>query len=95
VQSAASRLQLLGLSADAIDALEGGSTLNSTTNVPAPTAGVVTERLANVGLNVDQATKLFTIVDLSTVWVVADLYEKDFARVHVGSAATITTQAYS
>ena len=42
------------------------------TTVPAPIAGVVTERLANVGLNVDQATKLFTVVDLSSVWVVAD-----------------------
>ena len=56
--------------------------------------GVVTERLANVGLNVDQATKLFTVVDLSSVWVVANLYEKDFARVRVGSPATITTNAY-
>jgi len=43
---------------------------------------------------VDLATKLFTIVDLSTVWVVADLYEKDFALVHVGSVATIATRAY-
>jgi RND family efflux transporter MFP subunit len=94
VQSAASRLQLLGLSAAAIDALEGGSAPNATTNVPAPMPGVVTERLANVGLNVDQTTKLFTVVDLSTVWVVAELYENDFARVSVGSPATITTRAY-
>ncbi|MFN2444351.1 MAG: efflux RND transporter periplasmic adaptor subunit [Vicinamibacterales bacterium] len=62
--------------------------------MPAPITGVVTERGANVGLNVDQATKLFTVVDLSTVWVVANLYEKDFARVRVGSPATITTNAY-
>ncbi|ODS53440.1 MAG: hypothetical protein ABS36_12390 [Acidobacteria bacterium SCN 69-37] len=55
---------------------------------------MVTERLANVGLNVDQAAKLFTVVDLSTVWVVADLYEKDFARVRVGGPATVTTNAY-
>ena len=94
VQSAASRLQLLGVSATAIDGLGAGHTQSATTNVPAPIAGVVTERLANVGLNVDPATKLFTVVDLSTVWVVAELYEKDFGRVRVGSPATITTQAY-
>jgi cobalt-zinc-cadmium efflux system membrane fusion protein len=94
VQSAASRLQLLGLSASAIDTLEGGSTPNTTTNVPAPMTGVVTERLANVGLNVDQTTKLFTVVDLSTVWVVAELYERDFTRVSIGIPATITTRAY-
>ena len=36
---------------------------------------------------------MFTVVDLSTVWVVADVYEKDFSRVHVGSPATVTTKA--
>lgn len=94
VQSAASRLQLLGLSRDAVQALGTGTNENATTSVPAPIAGVVTERLANVGVNVDPATKLFTVVDLATVWVLADLYEKDFARIQVGAAATITTQAY-
>lgn len=94
VQSVASRLQLLGMSANAIEGLGPGKTLGATTNVPAPITGVVTERLANVGLNVGQATKLFTVIDLSTVWVVADLYEKDFARVRIGSPATITTYAY-
>jgi hypothetical protein len=67
--------------------------VSATTTVPAPIDGVVTERGANVGLNVDTATKLFTVVDLSTVWVVADLYEKDFSRVRVGSEAAITTSA--
>jgi len=94
LESAASRLQLLGLSADAIEALGPGKNQGATTSVPAPIDGVVTERLANVGLNVDQATKLFTVVDLSSVWVVANLYEKDFAYVRVGSPATVTTNAY-
>lgn len=94
VQMAASRLELLGLSASAIAQLGPGSPVASITNVPAPIAGVVTERAANVGLNVDQATRLFTVVDLSTVWIVAELYEKDFARVRVGTAATISTSAY-
>ena len=37
---------------------------------------------------------LFTVTDLSTVWVIADLYERDFASVGVGSPATITSTAY-
>jgi cobalt-zinc-cadmium efflux system membrane fusion protein len=94
VQTAASQLELLGLSASAIEQLGPGTPITSLTHVPAPIAGVVTERVANVGLNVDQTTKLFTVVDLSTVWVVAELYEKDFARVRVGTAATISTSAY-
>jgi cobalt-zinc-cadmium efflux system membrane fusion protein len=94
VQSIASRLRLLGLSAKAIDSLGPGSSIDATTAVPAPIDGVVTQRDANVGANVDQSTHLFTIVDLSTVWVVVDVFEKDFDRVRVGSPATITTRAY-
>ena len=93
VQSARSQLELLGVSASALDNMASGRSVSATTNVPAPIDGVVTERGANVGLNVDPATKLFTVVDLSTVWVVADLYEKDFSRVRVGSEAAITTSA--
>ena len=37
---------------------------------------------------------MFTVVDLSTIWVVADVYEKDFSHVHVGSTANVTTKAY-
>jgi len=94
VQSLRSRLVLLGMPAPAIDALAPGKDVESTTSIPAPIAGVVTERGANVGLNVDTATKLFTVLDLSTVWVVGALYEKDFSRVRVGSAAIVTTSAY-
>jgi membrane fusion protein, heavy metal efflux system len=93
VQSARSQLELLGVSAPALENMAPGHNVSAITNVPAPIDGVVTERGANVGLNVDTATKLFTVVDLSTVWIVADLYEKDSSRVRVGSEAAITTSA--
>ena len=94
VQSLATRLQLLGLSAQAIETLGPGTSVAATTTVAAPIAGVITKREANVGTNVDQSTQLFTIVDLATVWLVAEVFEKDFARVRVGTLATITTSAY-
>lgn len=93
VQSARSQLELLGVSASALGNVVAGDNRSATVSVPAPIDGVVTERGVNVGLNVDTATKLFTVVDLSTVWVVADLYERDFSRVRVGSEATVTTSA--
>jgi RND family efflux transporter MFP subunit len=94
VDSARSRLELLGLSASSINNLGPGKDLSAITTVPAPIAGVVTERSANAGLNVDTAAKLFTVVDLSTVWAVADVYEKDLAHVRVGTSATVTTKAF-
>jgi RND family efflux transporter MFP subunit len=94
VESAKSRLDLLGLSASAIASLAPGKDVGAVTTVPAPIAGVVTERAANPGLNVETSAKLFTVVDLSTVWVVADVYEKDFSRVRVGTLASVTTTAF-
>jgi cobalt-zinc-cadmium efflux system membrane fusion protein len=94
LESARSHLELLGLSASAIANLGPGKDDGAITTVSAPIAGVVTERAANPGLNVDTTARLFTVVDLSTVWVVADVYEKDLSRVHVGVAATVTTKAF-
>src|SRR4030095_10185822 len=92
VESARARLQLLGASPDA--AAAGGKDASATIDVPAPIDGIVTERVANIGLNVDPAAKLFTIVDLSNVWVIASAYERELHRLHEGARATITTRAY-
>ena len=94
VDSARSRLELLGVSREVVDGLSAGQSVGANTDVPAPIAGVVTERLANMGLNVDPSAKLFTVVDLSTVWIVANLYEQDFSRVRVGDRATVISAAY-
>ena len=93
VQSARAQLELLGVPASRLDAPEVEK-LSATIAVPAPIDGVITERSANVGLNVDPATKLLTVVDLSTVWIVADIHERDLTRVPVGSDVTITSDAF-
>jgi RND family efflux transporter MFP subunit len=54
----------------------------------------VLARNANLGLVVNSAQELFTVADLSTVWVMASVNEKDFASVRVGSTAAITASAY-
>ena len=94
LEGARSELVLLGMTAGAIRVLSTPSEITATVSVPAPIDGVITKRDANVGLNVDPAAELFTIVDLSTVWVVGHLYEKDFRLVRVGTPAQITTSAY-
>jgi cobalt-zinc-cadmium efflux system membrane fusion protein len=88
-----SRLSLLGLAAQDIDRLTPGSPIEAVAAIHAPIAGVVIERMANPGLNIDSSTPLFTIADLSTVWVVADVYEQDFQQVRQGQRATITIAA--
>ena len=95
VRAALERLKLLGAGEDQIAALKQAEQIDSNVTVPAPIDGVVLARMANLGLVVSKAQELFTVADLSSVWVMASLNEKDFAFVHVGSAARITTPAYA
>jgi cobalt-zinc-cadmium efflux system membrane fusion protein len=62
----------------------------------APIAGVVVERLASPG-QVLQAgnTQVFTISNMKTVWVLANVYEHDLGLVHLGDAVEIQTDAYA
>ncbi|HEY5617639.1 MAG TPA: efflux RND transporter periplasmic adaptor subunit, partial [Vicinamibacterales bacterium] len=94
VEVARARLTLLGIPEERTQRLAGPQDVVTTMPVRAPFPGVVTRRAVNVGLNVDPSMPLFTIIDLSTVWVIADLYERDFAKVRVGSPATVTSASY-
>jgi len=94
VRAALEKLKLLGASDRQIAALKQAEQINPNLVVPAPIAGVVFTRNANLGLVVSTAQELFTIADLSTVWVMASVNEKDFAAVRVGSQAGITAPAY-
>jgi multidrug resistance efflux pump len=49
----------------------------------------VIARSLNVGQVVAAGHELFVVTDLSTVWVIGDLYEKDFAAVRVGTSAAV------
>ena len=93
-QSRRSQLILLGMTPREVEKLTSPAEISATAAIPAPIDGVITERAANPGQNVDTAAKLFTVVDLSTVWLVGNLYERDFGRVRVGSPVTITVSAY-
>ena len=94
VRAALEKLKLLGASDRQIAAFKQAEQINPNLVVPAPIAGVVFTRNANLGLVVSTAQELFTIADLSTVWVMASVNEKDFAAVRVGSQASITAPAY-
>ncbi len=74
----------------------GGAHGSSDYQLVSPIAGTVVERNVTVGTQVhaDQDAPLVTIADLTTVWVLADVYEQDLPRVHIGDAATVHVLAY-
>lgn len=69
----------------------------STVDIPAPASGVITEQnvTASGGVKtLDNSPNLFTISDLSNVWILCDVYENDLSSVHVGETVDIRLNAY-
>jgi membrane fusion protein, heavy metal efflux system len=69
----------------------------TTSQIPviAPVGGDVVERLVGPGqLLLAGATQIFTISDMSTVWVLVNIYQSDMAYVHAGDSVEITTDSY-
>jgi RND family efflux transporter MFP subunit len=93
VAAAKQRLLLLGLSAADVARLTDASHIVSDVAIASPADGVVIARAVNPGQVVAAGQELFTVTDLSTVWVIGDLYENDFGNVRIGSSATVTIPA--
>lgn len=70
-----------------------GKPLNELT-ISSEVTGYVTERNAVPELYVEPSTRLYTVADLSRVWVNAQVYQEDAGRVKPGDPATITVDAY-
>ena len=82
VANARRHLLILGLKDPAIDALAAKPSLASSRfSLTSPISGIVVERNATVGATVGSDANLFKIIDLSSVWIDANVFEKDLERV--------------
>ena len=88
------KLLLFGMSPARVNALRSTSQITSDLSVPAPASGTVTSRTVNVGEVVDANKELLRVTDLSSVWVIAQVYENDLARMRVGTGASISSDAF-
>ncbi|NNE65016.1 MAG: efflux RND transporter periplasmic adaptor subunit [Pyrinomonadaceae bacterium] len=88
------RLLVLGLSNSRINSLNSPSQISADLAIPSPVTGSITERIANRGEVVSTNGKLAMVTDLSTVWVIAQVFEKDLGKLRVGSGAGIRSDAY-
>ena len=91
--AARERLSLLGVPADEIARLERERSAATRLVLTAPFTGTVLERGVVEGQYVGADTPLFSLADLSRVWVLADLYEMDLGRVRAGDGARFTADA--
>ena len=87
-------LLILGLNDATIDALAKKTDLAATFSLNSPIDGIVVERNATIGASVGTDANLFKIIDLSRVWIDADVFEKDLPRVRPGQEVKLTVTAF-
>ena len=94
VSAARRRLELWGVSSAQVEQVLRTNKPSPTVTLYAPASGVVTDLKVMQGQAIQTGASLYTITDLSQVWVDAEIREADAALVHVGAAAKLTFAAY-
>jgi Cu(I)/Ag(I) efflux system membrane fusion protein len=92
--SALKRLRNWDISEAQLQRLKKDGKATRTLTMYSPANGVVLEKTSVQGMRFMPGEPLFKIADLSTVWLLADVFEQDIALVHVGQTVNITINAY-
>jgi multidrug resistance efflux pump len=95
LDAAAERLKQWGVPQKEIARLESTGQLEQELEVDSPVSGYITERNALPSVAVQPEMRLYTIADLSTVWVQAQVFQNDLERLKIGAPATLTVNAYA
>lgn len=88
------RLRLWGLTAEQIAGIERNGQVHDHVTFTSPIGGVVVEKEAREGQYVETGMRLFTVADLSRVWVQLDAYESDLAWLRDGQEVEVEVEAY-
>jgi len=92
--SALKRLRNWDISDAQLQRLKKDGKATRTLTMYSPANGVVLEKAAVQGMRFMPGEPLFKIADLSTIWLLADVFEQDIALVHIGQTVNITVNAY-
>ena len=84
----------MGGSPEEIAKLESSGKVITDLTFNAPASGYITEKNVLPNMYVQPDTKLYTVADLSTVWVNAQVFQPDIGKIKPGDAAQITVDAY-
>ncbi len=93
-ESALKRLRNWDISDVQLQRLKKDGKATRTLTMYSPANGVVLEKMAVAGMRFMPGEPLFKIADLSSIWLIADVFEQDLALVHVGQSVKISVNAY-
>jgi Cu(I)/Ag(I) efflux system membrane fusion protein/cobalt-zinc-cadmium efflux system membrane fusion protein len=88
------RLEQWDVPASEIQKLESTGRVITDLTFNSPATGYITERTALPNMYVQPETRLYTVADLSSVWVTAQVFQSDLGRIKPGDPAVVTVDAY-
>jgi Cu(I)/Ag(I) efflux system membrane fusion protein len=88
------RLRLWGLTPKQIQTIESSNKVTDHVTIYAPMGGIVVERNGLEGMYVNTGTRIYTIADLSRVWLLLDAYESDVPWIRYGQEVEFQTETY-
>ena len=88
------RLKQWGIPEREIADLETTGQIKREMEIDSPASGFIVERNALPNMYVQPGTKLYSIADLSSLWVYAQVFQNDIGRVKVGDSAAVTVDSY-
>lgn len=94
IASARQRLKLLGIGDAEIDEAVKSESHGARLLIRSPQAGQVIEKNVVQGASIEPGTVLFRVAELSTVWIEADVYERDLAFLYEGQAIEAVVDAF-
>lgn len=94
LEAARRRLAYWDVPADEIRRVEESGEPQKGLVLRAPASGIVVEKHAQAGARIVPGMPLYHIADLSSVWIEAEVFEKDLSLVHEGQPARVTLEAY-
>lgn len=90
VDAAVTKLKYMDVSDEQIAGIRDAKKVEKTLTIHSPAEGIVTEKMAIEGMYVMPGMRLFTVADLSRIWVYVDIYEYQLPWVYVGQPARMT-----
>lgn len=93
-EAALKRLKNWDISEDQLAALESSGSVTRTLTLRSPANGIVLEKAAIEGMKFMPGEPLYRIADLSTVWLIAEVFEQDLGAVRTGQPASVEVNAY-
>lgn len=94
VDAAREKLRLWGLTAAQIAKIEKTGKVTDHMTINSPTSGIVIHKNALEGMYVETGTKIYTIADLSKIWIMLDAYESDLQWLRYGQEVEFTTVSF-